>query len=222
LFLPRSEYAPDKTLVHQLARAYVFSPMEGGILTPAKVLVEDGTDLIALAVAMLAMGRIEKRSLGAYGLPLRGGLGRNFWRGTLWGLAAICALMLTIYAGHGYSLGGLALSPARIGVYAAVWAAITFVASLTEELAFRGYAQFTAADGIGFWPAAAWTSAAFGVSHLDNPGAVWPGAIAVLLFGMFPVFDVEADGNFMVRGGRACGIPLRRLPILGKRQRIPD
>src|SRR5581483_661698 len=56
---------------------------------------------------------------------------------------------------------------------------------LFEEFLFRGYTQFTLAEGIGFWPAAVLLSAAFGAIHLRNQGEAWIGALGAAFIGLF-------------------------------------
>ncbi len=77
-----------------------------------------------------------------------------------------------------------------------------------EEFLFRGYAQFTLATGIGFWPAATALSAAFGAVHLHNSGErqSWR-AQRVCDCNVF-LLDVAADRELVV-----CGRIARRLRL---------
>ena len=195
LFFVGIQYVLDNTLIHRLVALGPIKPIADGVLTPVAVLAEDGVDLIALMVAMAVMGRVERRSAGDYGLPLRRAFRSQFWRGTAVGFLAVCAIMLTIFAGRGYSFGTLALTPFSALLYAVVWMFVIFLAAVVEELTFRGYAQFTLTDGIGFWPATLLTSAAFGISHRENPGDVWPGVVAVVLFGVFQCLTRRRTGT---------------------------
>src|ERR1700736_2785329 len=138
-----SQYALDKTFVHWLLLQHVVSPITGGVLTPAAVLTEDGVAIIGLFTAMAILGKIEGKRLAAYGMPLSRTSQCNFRRGTLWGCLGISVIILGIFAGHGYVFGRFAPAASSIFVYAAVWAIVTFLASVAEELTFRGYAQFT-------------------------------------------------------------------------------
>ena len=70
----------------------------------------------------------------------------------------------------------------------------TFV-GLFEEFLFRGYMQYTLADGIGFWPAAVVLSLLFGGAHLGNPGEGWVGAASVVLIALFFCFSLKRTGN---------------------------
>jgi uncharacterized protein len=66
---------------------------------------------------------------------------------------------------------------------------------LFEEFLFRGYAQFTLATGIGFWPAATALSAVFGSTHLFNRGEDKIGALSVFVIGMFFCLTLRRTGN---------------------------
>ena len=164
-------------------------------MTPVLSLVSES---VALASALLAagiMGRIEKRPVRAYGMGWTGAFGRMFWQGAAWGLAFEGVEILAIYAFGGFTLGTLALAGASLLKYAILWAIAFSLVGMFEEFLFRGYAQFTLASGMGFWPAAVLLSALFGAGHLSNPGEGWVGALSVFLFGMFACFTLRRTGN---------------------------
>ncbi|HEY6937694.1 MAG TPA: hypothetical protein VI424_11110, partial [Terriglobales bacterium] len=60
-------------------------------------LATEVTMFLAALVPALILGRFERRSLGDYGLPERGILGRHFWEGMLWGIVAISVLMAALH-----------------------------------------------------------------------------------------------------------------------------
>ena len=181
------------TLIGFIARR-VHTPT-GGIPPPPAVLVQE---LIGFAVVFgcaLIMSRIERRSPGDYGLPIAEAFGGEFWLGMLFGLVEISFLIGLISAFGGYSFGSMALSTKGIfgwGLFHLVL--FTFV-GFFEEFMFRGYTQFTLADGIGFWPAALILSLGFGAVHLGNPGEGLVGAASVALVGIFFAFTLRRTGN---------------------------
>src|SRR3989442_15052928 len=77
---------------------------DGGEWTaPGFILAETGGGLgivPTFATAWL-MSRMERRPVGAYGLPARGALGRQFWAGRGWGLGGGAGM-----AGPGAGVGG--------------------------------------------------------------------------------------------------------------------
>jgi membrane protease YdiL (CAAX protease family) len=145
--------------------------------------------------AALIMSRIERRSPGAYGLPLRGAFGKLFWQGCLIGLMEVSVLVGLIAAFGGYSFGGLALHGKELLRWGMLWAVFFIFVGLFEEFLFRGYVQYTLADGISFWPAAVLLSCSFGAVHLGNPGEGWVGAAGVVMIGLVFAFALRRTGN---------------------------
>src|SRR5207248_1210452 len=146
------------------------------------------TETVALAgalVAAVAMSRLEKRPIAAYGLPLRDAFGKIFWQGVGFGLAEISLVIGAIAAFGSYHFGVLAIHGAELLRWALFWSVFFLLVGLYEEFAFRGYVQFTLAQGVGFWPAAILLSLAFGGVHHSNPGETWAGLAGVVLTGLF-------------------------------------
>lgn len=158
-------------------------------------LVGEVAGIVAAYGPALIMARVEKRRFGVYGLPAQGAFGRNFWVGSLWGFAAISILLLAIEGVGDFSAGGLALHGERILKLGAFWAVVFLCVGLFEEFLIRGYAQFTLAQGIGFWPAAVVLSVAFGALHLGNPGENRVGIVAVVMIALFFCLTLRRTGN---------------------------
>jgi membrane protease YdiL (CAAX protease family) len=151
------------------------------------------------------MARLERRSVGEYGLPLQSLFGRRFWQGCALGVVEIVVLMGCIAIFGGYSAGSLNLHGAVIFKWAFFWALFFTVVGLFEEFAFRGYLQFTLADGIGFWPAAWILSLGFGAVHLGNKGEGWVGAAGVATIGLIFALTLKRTGNlWLVVGWHAA------------------
>jgi membrane protease YdiL (CAAX protease family) len=166
-----------------------------GVPSPLGLLIGEIVSFIAVFGLALIMSLIERRSPGVYGLPISEAFGRKFWLGMLFGLAEICVLMGLISVFGGYSFGGVALAPAEIIRWGMFHLLLFTCVGFFEEFAFRGYTQFTLADGIGFWPAALLLSLGFGAAHLTNPGEGWVGAASVVLVGTFFAFTLYRTGN---------------------------
>jgi membrane protease YdiL (CAAX protease family) len=101
----------------------------------------------------------------------------------------------------GYSFGTLGLHGSDILRWAIVWAIFFVFVGLFEEFLFRGYTQFTLADGIGFWPAAILLSGSFGYVHLKNPGEGPIGAAAVVMIGLVFALTLRRTGNLWLAVG---------------------
>jgi uncharacterized protein len=141
------------------------------------------------------MSRIERRPLGAYGLPRREAFGAKFWLGFLFGLLEISVLIWLIRVFGGYSFGPIALAGREIVKMGLLYLVGFLFVGFFEEFLFRGYTLYTLADGIGFWPAALVLSLLFGGAHLMNPGEGWVGAASVVLVALFFCFTLRRTGN---------------------------
>ena len=159
------------------------------------VLLQDGLAFLCVLLATLSMGAFEKRKLGDYGLPARGAFGIRFWEGLLWGCAAECATMFTLYLTGNVRFHGFDLNGSAALKYGLLWAAAFLLVGFFEEFLFRGYPQFTLATGMGFWPAAFLLSGLFWLSHMSNPGETWVGGLGVLLAGLVFCASLRLTGN---------------------------
>lgn len=162
---------------------------------PAQSLLLETINFSLVLGAALIMSKIERRSPGVYGLPGSEAFGRKFWLGMLLGLVEVSLLIGLISAFGGYTFGNLALSPKGMLGYGLLHLVFFTMVGFFEEFAFRGYLQFTLADGIGFWPAALILSLLFGAVHLHNPGEGFIGAASVALVGIFFAFTLHRTGN---------------------------
>ena len=172
-----------------------------GAITPGAIFTQESIMLLATLAATVIMGLLERRPFGTYGLPGPGAFGARFWQGSAWGITIIAATILLIRAFGGFSFGELALRGMAVWHYAFVWGAVFLIVGFLEEFLFRGYAQFTLAAGLGFWPAATMLSAAFGALHLGNPGEGKIGALSVFAVGMFFCLTLRRTGNLWLAVG---------------------
>lgn len=173
----------------------LLEPLREGRLEVAAALVAEMQLVLSLLVAVLVMGKIERRSLGDYGLPGCGAFGKHFCQGLAWGIAAVTAVMLLIFVAGGYSFGSLALHGGALVGYAVGWAMALLLVGFFEEFLFRGYAQFTLTAGIGFWPSAVLLSLLFGAGHLRSPKEDWLGGLAAAVFGLFLCLTLRRTGD---------------------------
>lgn len=152
------------------------------------------------------MSRLERRSTGAYGLPLQKSAISHFVRGyVLWGFVPLTILLLVMRLLGVFSFGNFSPLNADMIYWALVWGATFLAVGLFEEYAFRGYAQFTLADGIGFWPAAIILSIAFGAVHMQNPGETRIGIVSAAAFGIFATATLWRTGDLWLAVGAHAG-----------------
>jgi len=162
---------------------------------PKNLIAGEVIALTATFLAAFAMSRLEKRSFGEYGLPRRGAFRKIFWLGAAFGLAEISAVVGAMAAFGSYHFGALAIHGTELVRWASFWAVFFCVVGLSEEFMFRGYPQFTLAQGMGFWPAAVLLSLAFGGVHISNKGETWVGIASVVLTGLFWCFTLQRTGT---------------------------
>jgi len=172
-------------------------PVNPRDLTPGPLFVQEAILFLAALAASAALGLIEDRSVGDYGLPWRSAFRRYFWHGALWGSGEICALMVLIAGVGGYMLGPMlgGGNVAGIALSAISWLAAFVTVSLAEEFVFRGYLLKTLSEGLGFWPAAVLLSLGFGAVHYGNPGEDPIGLATVAVVGFFFCLTVRRTGN---------------------------
>ena len=151
--------------------------------------------LVAAIIPALVLAKVEKRPFRAYGLPLQRAFGKQFWIGLVWGICAITLLLAVMRGVGAFYFGGLALHGTRILKFAAFYGVMFLTVAFFEEFIARGYTQVTLAQGMGFWPAAALLSAAFGAVHLGNPGEAWVGALAAAFIGFFFCLTLRRTGT---------------------------
>lgn len=160
------------------------------------ITIQDGCTLLAVLTATLLMAKMERRRLSDYYIPGRDSFGRQFWLGCGFGAAGVSLLIGLIALAGGYSLGGLNLHRAGIVRAALLWLLASLAIGFTEEMVFRAYPQYTLASGMGFWPAAALISIAFGALHyFTKPEERWTDWASVSLLAMFVCLTVWRTGS---------------------------
>jgi membrane protease YdiL (CAAX protease family) len=165
-------------------------------LDPKQLMLGDWLGIfIPVSVATLVMMRIERRTLADYYIPVRGLLGKRFWVGTLWGIAAVSLLMGLIALPGGYRITGVALHE-HVVYWVLIWLAAAASIGVVEEIAFRGYMLRTLADGVGFWPAACILALGFGALHyFGKPHERWEDFASTGLLALFMSLTIRRTGN---------------------------
>jgi uncharacterized protein len=166
-----------------------------GFLSPGLEYLTEIPAAICLLVCSLVMARIEKRTLGNYGLSLRCGGSKHFLWGLFGGLCTFSGVIALIAALHGFSFGGLALHGLAFLKYAGLWAIGFLLVGFVEEFTYRGYVQSTLAEAIGFWPSAIIWSFVFAAVHMTNPDENLVGAFEVFMFAIFLCLTLRRTGT---------------------------
>jgi uncharacterized protein len=199
---PKGIYAGIRWLAY-LAMAWVVFQVEGWLVMSLQShlgvlwwrMTIEASMMLAVILPAFVMAQIEDRPFGDFGLPARRAFGRNFWVGALWGIASLSILMLLLRVTGVFKFGALQLHGARIWKFAAFYAVLFLFAACFEDFLMRGYSQWVLAQGMSFWPAAAFLSAAFGYIHGRNPGETPTGLVAAGFIGFFFCLTLRRTGN---------------------------
>ncbi len=199
---PKGIYPGIRWLAY-LAMAWAVFQVEGWLVMSLqshlgvlwwRIMIE-ASMMLAVILPAFVMAQIEDRPFGDFGLPAQRAFGRNFWVGTLWGIASLSILILLLRATGAVEFGRLQLHGARVWKFAAFYALLFLFAALFEDFLMRGYSQWVLAQGMNFWPAAAFLSAGFGYIHGRNPGETPTGLVAAGLIGFFFCLTLRRTGD---------------------------
>jgi uncharacterized protein len=168
---------------------------DAGVTSPSLLWSVDSIGFAAVLTYSAIAAKLERRPLGAYGLPLRGTYQKLFVQGILWGLALAFVVIGLIWMLGGFSFGSVALGPGEALKYAFAWGGAFVLVGLFEEYLFRGYALYTLSISTGFWPAAVLLAAIFGGLHLQNAGEGLVGALDVVIYALFASFTLRRTGS---------------------------
>jgi len=172
-----------------------FIPPLSGTLSVADVIPNELRRFLVVLLASIVMARVERRTIGNYGLPARTMFGKNFWVGSLWGFTMVSSIIGMMAASHSYAFGAVTLSLAPAIKYGLLWGLAFLAVGFTEEFSFRGYIQFTLTKGLGFWPATAVTCALFAWVHHGNPGETRVGLFNIVLIAAFICLALRRTGS---------------------------
>src|ERR1044071_3593349 len=180
-------------------------PLPAHIQTIFQAVGELVVFLVLLFLAWI-MSRIERRNVGAYGLPLQrsalSALVRGFF---LWGFLPLAFLLFVLRVTHAFYFGNVTALNAKILGWGLLWFVVFLLVGLFEEYMLRGYFLYTLADGIGFLPAAVIQAILFAVIHMGNGGETKIGIIAAGVFAIFAAATVWRTGNLWLAVGAHAG-----------------
>lgn len=164
-------------------------------LDPIGMIAAETTSLLVALAAIGVMALIERRSLTAYGIPLRSAFGKDFWVGLGWGLGSTTVLVGLVAALGGFHVTGLALHGGEVGRYLALWLLASLLIGWSEEVQFRSYVLTVLGEGIGYWPAAVLLSIGFGALHYFlKPHERWEDFASTGLLGLFICLTLRRTG----------------------------
>jgi membrane protease YdiL (CAAX protease family) len=108
------------------------------------------------------------------------------------------------------------VAPGEAAVQGLLWLLAFAAIAVFEEVFFRGYGMLALAEGIGFWPAALVSCAAFGLIHyLGKPDETWVDLLAVTALGAFLCLTIRRTGRLWLAIGFHLGYNLLQMFVLG-------
>jgi membrane protease YdiL (CAAX protease family) len=129
--------------------------------------------LWGFATLLFWLDQVRSPLLPAAGLPFGGEALRDAALGTLFGVAAVSAVVGVVALGGSVRLEYAGVHPAALVL--SLWALV--VAAMVEEVVFRGYPLHRLMEAVGTPAAVVITSCLFGLAHLRNPHASLWGAL---------------------------------------------
>lgn len=128
--------------------------------------------IAATLVVYAAFARlVERRAVGELAVA---GMGRELGLGLVLGAGTYTACVAVLMAFGAYRIEGFN-SP--MVLLAVLWFAVS--SGFFEELFFRGVLMRITTEVLGSWAGLAVSSLAFGLVHLNNPGATWQGVLFI-------------------------------------------
>jgi membrane protease YdiL (CAAX protease family) len=153
-----------------------------------------------------AMSRLEQRSVGVYGLPLtRARAVPQLASGLMLGFFLLLVTLAVLRVLRVFYFGTLGLHGSPILIWGLLWGFGFLAVGFFEEFSFRGYALYTLADGIGFWPAAIIMGLVFGRAHMGNGGETYIGIAQTILFALLASAMLRRTGSLWLPVGVHAG-----------------
>lgn len=166
-----------------------------GIITPISQIEFTGLELLILLLSIGVVRLFDTNATRSYGLPASRETLPWLLKGIGFGLGLATLLFGLIAACRGFSITDVALHGRAIVADAVLYGLGFFLVGCFEELVFRGYLQATLQRGIGFWPAAAILSLAFGAVHLPGLKHAWGAAVVAPVFGLWAAYALRRTRN---------------------------
>jgi membrane protease YdiL (CAAX protease family) len=131
--------------------------------------------LITMSIYAAFVRYVERRPVSELATP---GMGREFGTGLLMGFGLFVVCILILMVPGIYKIEGLNKWDVLLGT---LWMGLS--SGFFEEMLFRGVLFRIAEESMGTWVALAVSSLAFGLIHLQNPGATFQGVLFIAIEG---------------------------------------
>src|SRR5581483_3431492 len=101
--------ASSISLTRMVRTSLNMPPQVAKVLTPGRVLLNEGIFLFGVLVTSAIFARFEGRTFADYGLPARRASGRRFLEGLVWGVALVSCVLLVLRATSNFYFGTIGL-----------------------------------------------------------------------------------------------------------------
>ena len=185
------------------------------LLSPQLLILSESLNLIVVLIVTGIAAWLEHRRVDSYGLPVAAAFGNHFWEGVAMGLVTVALVGVGMIATGGMRIHGIALHGTDALLFPLLWLVAMVLVGLSEEYIFRGYVLQSLARGIGFWPAALFTTALFAGAHLNKPheNAIDIGMIFAL--GILICFTLLRTGSLWLAVGWHAAFDFGQFFIIG-------
>lgn len=140
---------------------------------------------LELFASALVMAQIERGNPDKYGLPWQGAFGKLFWQGCGVGLIEVSFLVGVMAMVHSYSFGPLLADSRSLVKWGLTCVYLSVSKALCLQFMFRGYTQYTLAEGIGFWSAAEVWAATYAIFNVLSGKPDYVGLPVLFVVGLF-------------------------------------
>lgn len=189
-----------------LLRAWNGPEFKSALSSPVWMGFGELATFLPVLLAAWIMSRIERRPPGVYGLPLeRSALSRFVTGYVFWGFLPLTVVLVIMRLLGVFYFGKPGVTSAEGLYWGLAWGFVFLMVGLFEEYSFRGYALYTLADGIGFWPATIIMALLFGRVHMGNGGESYIGIVGTILFALFASATLRRTGNLWLAVGAHAG-----------------
>lgn len=191
-----------------------YQPTEGWVATD--FWISETLGFVAAIAATVLMARMQKRTVAEFGLPLVRRAPHLWCEGLVAGGVFVGVLMAGIAWAGGVSFHGWALAGNTLASAALRWGLAMVLLGFFEEYAFRGYPLVALGEGMGFWPAAAVLSLAFGALHyFTKPMESVADALNVSLIALLLCFSFRRTGSLWYAAGFHTAFDFAALVLFG-------
>ena len=199
-------------VVNRLAEAIHLQPT----LNAAAIAFDEIVLFITALIPTALFAGYERRRLDSYGLPIRKALGTRTWEGAVIGFITAGLVGLGMLVLGGMRINGLASHGGTLANSILTWLAASIVIGIAEEFAFRGYLLQALWRSIGFWPAAAITTAIFVALHyFYKPGEnIWD-VVTLTSLALLLCYSVLRTGNLWFAVGFHVAFDYVQLFVIG-------